>query len=658
VIDSDTVEAGLQNLRHKLSAAGGLPEIDALLQHIVESASAQLRTEYAMFLSWDSPTQQLRLAAHNFPQDVRLRPVIRCGQGAAGVAAQTRRPVVVADYARWPRALFLDTPFRMQSVMAVPLIHDGELQGTFTVLSLSPRQFSQEDVHLLTAFVAEIVPLSTQTRLFAQVKAQQIQMMMLADMARQSATEPDADHLMHITARHAARLVSADYVAIGLLEPDGVVTWPVQWGERPTFWSGDVPVFGREVLGEVLGDGRAVVVRHVGQDRGLQHDALTPGEAANGYTVALAPLANHADVFGLLLLGWAGEVMLGRVDLDVIEALAGQAAGSIGLRLQADTVLYRQTHSEQVDRLLDLSKSALLASVGRVLRQPLQSLRDSAVALSQPAARCAIARLGKRVDDALFWHSLQDGGVRPHPAPLDLAALAADVVAELLAEGSPHRMCLEIACTVPWVSVDKGQLRQVLLNLFENAVIHSSIDSPVYVSVRAAEQEVELQVRDSGVGIAAEDLTRIFDSHAVNTAGALLQSPRIGLGVVRGLVEANGGRVWVESDGRGQGSTFVVRLARCDRVAATQATTEHLLTVEVREDERYFLAELAQLFPDETPETLLQALLTTLAARGADIVAETDWAAVQPISATELIDALRARRSPRRGRSGPGRRTE
>jgi signal transduction histidine kinase len=47
-------------------------------------------------------------------------------------------------------------------------------------------------------------------------------------------------------------------------------------------------------------------------------------------------------------------------------------------------------------------------------------------------------------------------------------------------------MYLEIACTVPWVSVDKGQLRQVLLNLFENAVIYSSIDSPVYVRVRAA----------------------------------------------------------------------------------------------------------------------------------------------------------------------------
>jgi hypothetical protein len=71
VIDSDTVEAGLQNLRHKLSAAGGLPEIDALLLHIVESASALLRTDYAMFLSWDSPTQQLRLAAHNFPQYAR-----------------------------------------------------------------------------------------------------------------------------------------------------------------------------------------------------------------------------------------------------------------------------------------------------------------------------------------------------------------------------------------------------------------------------------------------------------------------------------------------------------------------------------------------------------------------------------------------------------
>jgi signal transduction histidine kinase len=124
----------------------------------------------------------------------------------------------------------------------------------------------------------------------------------------------------------------------------------------------------------------------------------------------------------------------------------------------------------------------------------------------------------------------------------------------------------------PHVSVlaDPGRMGQVLGNLLDNALRHTTTGGIVTVSCRAVGQWVHVDVSDTGDGIAAEHLEHVFDRFyradpARRTAGSTSGSrggSGIGLTISRAIVEAHGGRITAQSAGRGQGSTFTIRIPR------------------------------------------------------------------------------------------------
>jgi histidine kinase len=112
------------------------------------------------------------------------------------------------------------------------------------------------------------------------------------------------------------------------------------------------------------------------------------------------------------------------------------------------------------------------------------------------------------------------------------------------------------------VQADHDRLNQVLTNLIGNALQYTSQGGSVTVRAVLVDGEVRVTVTDSGIGIAAEHLAHIFDrfyrvdkSRARSGGGS-----GIGLTIARFLVEAHGGRIWAESPGPGQGSTFTFTL--------------------------------------------------------------------------------------------------
>jgi signal transduction histidine kinase len=113
--------------------------------------------------------------------------------------------------------------------------------------------------------------------------------------------------------------------------------------------------------------------------------------------------------------------------------------------------------------------------------------------------------------------------------------------------------------------IDSGRLDQALSELADNAVRFTPSGGRVELGVTALEQLVEITVRDTGKGIASAWLSDIFDWR-VNSSRTPRDGPGLGLGLVRGLVELQGGRVSVESR-EGEGATFTIRVPRAmDRV--------------------------------------------------------------------------------------------
>jgi signal transduction histidine kinase len=115
------------------------------------------------------------------------------------------------------------------------------------------------------------------------------------------------------------------------------------------------------------------------------------------------------------------------------------------------------------------------------------------------------------------------------------------------------------------VDVDRRRIRQVLVNLLENAVKYSD---PGEIQVKVGRADVDghpmalLSVRDHGIGLDAGDVDRIFDRFVQASSGPVRGHAGLGLGlyVARQIARAHGGDVWAESDGRGRGSTFHFRL--------------------------------------------------------------------------------------------------
>jgi signal transduction histidine kinase len=112
---------------------------------------------------------------------------------------------------------------------------------------------------------------------------------------------------------------------------------------------------------------------------------------------------------------------------------------------------------------------------------------------------------------------------------------------------------------VPAVHGDAARLVQVLTNLLGNSLKYTERGGSVTVAAAAEGDEVVITVRDTGCGIPPEQLPRVFERYYTRKRGASKSGSGLGLSIARGIMEAHGGRIWVES-AVGEGTTFFVAL--------------------------------------------------------------------------------------------------
>jgi signal transduction histidine kinase len=220
------------------------------------------------------------------------------------------------------------------------------------------------------------------------------------------------------------------------------------------------------------------------------------------------------------------------------------------------------------------SEKELLANVSHEVRTPLARIR---VALELAAegdlerARRYLGEIGADLDE--LDHLVEDvlstarldlaaqGGGQVRREPVDLAAVAADA-AQRFAERWPSRTLeTDVPAALPGVSGDAALLRRLLDNLLDNAAKYSEAPAPVQLAARAEPAAAVLEVQDRGIGIAPEDLPRLFtpsfrtDRSRARTTGGV----GLGLALARRIARAHGGDVEVESQ-VDQGTVFRVRL--------------------------------------------------------------------------------------------------
>lgn len=149
--------------------------------------------------------------------------------------------------------------------------------------------------------------------------------------------------------------------------------------------------------------------------------------------------------------------------------------------------------------------------------------------------------------------------------PIDLGTLVRDVAARHRGRlGERHRLVIDVGKAPQPVLGDPQRIEQVLIDLVQNAVRYSPDGGRIHLTLRDHDGEVLLRVRDQGIGLPAEALETIFEpfGRGSNATREHIAGLGLGLFICRSLVEAQGGRIWAESEGEGKGASFVVCLPR------------------------------------------------------------------------------------------------
>jgi PAS domain S-box-containing protein len=265
----------------------------------------------------------------------------------------------------------------------------------------------------------------------------------------------------------------------------------------------------------------------------------------------------------------------------------------------------------------DRRKNEFLATLGHELRNPLAPLRNALEVLRLNGADPTVSRqaqdimdrqlhqLTRLVDDLLDVSRIAQGKLTLRKERLDLRGVLTQAVQmnTPLVEGRGHRLAVHLPDEPLWVEADRARLIQVFVNLLNNAAKYTPMGGEIVLTA-ACEPPVVVRVRDNGVGIPPEMLTRIFDlftqieDRVDRSAGGL----GIGLTLVRRLVELHGGTVTASSPGIGQGSEFTVYFETASApvptapAANSQATRpRHILIVEDNADSRESLTQLLRL---------------------------------------------------------------
>jgi PAS domain S-box-containing protein len=271
------------------------------------------------------------------------------------------------------------------------------------------------------------------------------------------------------------------------------------------------------------------------------------------------PLLVRGQLLGALVVASCRpERRYGANDLRLLEEVGRRAA----LALE-NARLHRAT-----ERAVQ-ARDEVLGIVAHDLRNPLNTIFIQAALLQPPEAENgaphakagariagAATRMKRLIEDLLDVTRMEAGSLSIEPAPVPAWDIVADILETQtpLASSSSLDLRLDVAEELPEIWADRDRLRQVFENLIGNAAKFTAPGGRITIEARPAEAEVVFRVRDTGAGIVAADLPHVFDRFWQARRGER-RGAGLGLPIVKGIVEAHGGRISVEST-PGRGSTF------------------------------------------------------------------------------------------------------
>jgi len=427
----------------------------------------------------------------------------------------------------------------------------------YTLLVSKVQDLVSLAVYLLVALVVStLVGTSEQRRARAQQRERETHT--LYELSASLVAHGSLEATLEGAAHTVRRLLDLAGCAIVLLDEDGTARLGAMDGQVPD----DLPERALAIAGSAPAGSRTDGSRTDGPVASGEGELVAvPMQAANRPVGVLAAIAGGPPGSGL-----------GTVERRMLASFATQAALAVE-QARTEEAWSKARALEATDRL----RRALLNSVSHDLRTPLASILASASSLLDPnvpldgqerqqfllTIEQEANRLARLVGNLLDMSRIEAGAVDPRLVEVWLPDVVAPAVQRVRRIRSDQIIAVDVPETLPAVLVDPVRLEQVLSNVLDNARRYAG-DGLVTVGGCCVGPAVELRIVDHGPGIPEEERERIF-SHFYRLDSPVRRGGGTGLGlaICRGLLEAMGGRIWVET-APGGGAAFVVRLPRAE----------------------------------------------------------------------------------------------
>ncbi len=537
--ERERVETLLQ-ITTELSSSLDLDRVLArALQLVTEAVNAPQGSIFMIDLQSDQLIYRAALGRGR-PLSIGGEPApFKRGEGLVGWVIKNRQPVVIHDLDQDPRWKKLERhQGRHKSALAVPLMANEDALGAMILLSPQHNAFDEDQMRLVAAAANQVGAAINNAELYRLIRDQAERLGNLLRAQQVEATksrailEGIADGVMVADAEGQIILFNAACERVLDIARDQIVGRPVtefvgiygsagrRWIEAITQWSLD-PTQYRP--GEFFAERLELADKRI-------------------LSVHLAPVTT-------------GEEYLGSV-----------------------SVIRDITQEVEVDRL----KSEFVTNVSHELRTPMTSIKGYADVLLMGAAgqlnldqsrfieiiKNNADRLSTLVNDLLDISRIESGRIELVKRPLDMSEILQGVADTLRGrideEKKSMTLRVDVPAELPEVWADRERITQVIMNLGDNAFSYTPPGGTVTLQARvdAEQNEMVVEVTDSGMGIAPQDRSRLFDRFYRGEQALISGTAGTGLGlpIAKQLMEMHGGRIWLVRSQVGQGSTFAMAL--------------------------------------------------------------------------------------------------
>ncbi len=388
--------------------------------------------------------------------------------------------------------------------------------------------------------------------LLPTISPEHLQHLLLASKAISSTL--DLQETLRLVIQIAAELTNSQVASILLLTPDKDALNFVATSDSQSLVGVSVPVE-TSIAGWVVRENKPLLTDSVGEDDRHYHEIRrTIGWLPD--SILAVPLRHKGEVFGALeAVNKKDGAQYSQYDLTLAQALASQAAVAI-----ANVRLFNQTDAiAEVMHELKTPLLALTAAIELLDRDISPDQRTTIVDMMRGETQ----RLVQMTQDFLELSRLDSGREQLHMENTNLPELILSAVEAQTPQAQQQNISIGVFIDkdtpLPEIKADPNRLKQLLLNLISNGIKYNRPNGRIAIRTRIDGASIRLSVADTGIGIAPDDLKRLFERfYRIPTADGFAhpsEGSGLGLSIAKRIVEAHGGRMEVESE-VGKGTVF------------------------------------------------------------------------------------------------------